>query len=142
MRKAHLFILLFAALAATAAFAQTPPATAPITPPVDDTPKGSLGAMIFADYTYQQSPRTKDTDGNTIHPSSFNISRAYINVTANLNHRIAFPLTPQRSRATTTTSATPNGRAGPARAPTASLAPSPVSTTPGRGAGPPCRRPT
>lgn len=104
MRKAHLFTLLFAALASTIALAQTPPATTPPTPPVDDTPKINVGALLFADFTYQQSPRTKDTDGNTIHPSSFNISRAYINVTGNLNHHIAFRLTPEVSRETSSTS--------------------------------------
>src|SRR5947208_2102924 len=104
MRKAHLFTLLFATLAATAALAQTPPATTPATSPVDDTPSIKLGALLFADFTYQQSPQTKDTDGNTIHPSSFNISRFYINVTGNLNHRIAFRLTPEVSRETSSSS--------------------------------------
>jgi Phosphate-selective porin O and P len=104
MRKAHLFTRLLAALAATTALAQTPPATAPSTPSADDTPSIKLGALLFADFTYQQSPQTLDTDGNVIHPSSFNISRAYINVTGNLNHRIAFRLTPEVSRETSSTS--------------------------------------
>src|SRR5258707_5680235 len=72
------------------------------TPP-DDTPKFNIGATIFADYTYQDSPQTKDADGNTIHPSQFQVTRAYINVTGNLNHWIYFRITPDVSRETSAT---------------------------------------
>ncbi len=87
---------------ATSAFAQVTPA-AGYTPP-DDTPKFNVGATIYGDYTYVQSPESKDSDGNTIHPSSFNISRAYINVTGNLNHWIAFRITPDIARETSSNS--------------------------------------
>jgi hypothetical protein len=86
---------------ATAAFAQVTPA-AGYTPP-DDTAKFNVGATIFGDYTYTDSPTSKDTDLNAIHPSSFNISRAYINITGNLNHMFAFRVTPDVSRETSTT---------------------------------------
>ena len=86
------------AAAATGAFAQVTPA-AGYTPP-DDTPKFNIGATIFADYTYQDSPKTKDADGNTINASAFNVSRAYINVTGNLNHYLAFRITPDIARET------------------------------------------
>ncbi|HXH40900.1 MAG TPA: hypothetical protein VNN08_19900 [Thermoanaerobaculia bacterium] len=86
---------------ATGTFAQVTPA-AGFTPP-DDTPKFTVGATIFGDYTYADSPTSKDTDLNTIHPSSFNISRAYINITGNLNHIFAFRVTPDVSRETSTT---------------------------------------
>ena len=76
-----------------AAFAQVTPA-AGYTPP-DDTPKFSVGALIYGDYTYADSPQTKDTDGNAIHSSAFNLSRAYINVTGNLNHFISFRYLPR-----------------------------------------------
>ncbi len=97
---------LLATVAATAAltaaaFAQVTPA-AGYTPP-DDTPKFSIGALIYGDYTYVDSPQTKDADGNTIHSSAFNVSRAYINVTGNLNHLISFRITPDVSRETSTT---------------------------------------
>jgi hypothetical protein len=69
------------------------------TPP-DDTPNFKVGAVIFGDYTMQQSPDAVDADGNKIHPSAFNIARAYINVTGNLNHFIAFRITPDVSRET------------------------------------------
>ena len=84
--------------AAVSAFAQVTPA-AGSTPP-DDTPAFKVGAVIFGDYIYTQSPRTTDSDGNLVHPSSFNITRAYINVTGNLNHRIAFRITPDIARET------------------------------------------
>jgi len=80
------------------ASAQVTPA-AGYTPP-DDKPSFKIGAVIFGDYTYIDSPKITDADGNVIHPSSFNISRAYINVTGNLNHRIAFRITPDISRET------------------------------------------
>ena len=83
---------------ASAALAQVTPA-AGVTPP-DDTPKFNIGAVIFADYTYQQSPEVTDADGERIHPTAFTASRAYINVTGNLNHRISFRITPDVSRET------------------------------------------
>jgi hypothetical protein len=77
---------------ATIATAQITPA-AGYTPP-DDTPSIKVGAVIYADYTYQTSPATTDTDGNSIHPSSFNVTRSYINVTGNISHIVAFRITP------------------------------------------------
>jgi hypothetical protein len=77
--------------------AQVTPA-AGYTPP-DDTPAIKIGAVIFADYTYQQKPTTTDPAGNTINPSSFNVARAYINVTGNISHMIAFRITPDVTRA-------------------------------------------
>jgi hypothetical protein len=89
------------AMVAAAAFGQVTPA-AGYTPP-DDTPSFKVGATIFGDYTYQDSPSTKDSDNNDIHPSSFNVARAYINVTGNLNHRISFRITPDVARETSAT---------------------------------------
>ena len=74
------------------AYAQITPA-AGYTPP-DDTPSIRLGVTLYADYTYQDNPQIKDADGNTINPSAFNVSRSYINVTGNINHMIAFRITP------------------------------------------------
>ncbi len=85
-----------AAAIAAGALAQVTPAVG-VTPP-DDTPSFKIGAVIYGDYTYMASPKTTDADGNTIHSSSFNITRAYINVTGNLNHRISFRITPDISR--------------------------------------------
>lgn len=63
-----------------------------------DEPALKIGATIFADYTYQAAPVTVDADGNEIHPSSFNVSRAYVNVTGTLSKRIAFRVTPDVAR--------------------------------------------
>jgi hypothetical protein len=97
MRNSYLAVCFIGtAMMATGAFAQ-------VTPP-DDTPKINVGALIFADYTYVESPKSKDADGNTINASSFNISRVYVNVTGSLNHLIAFRVTPEVSRETGTSS--------------------------------------
>jgi hypothetical protein len=97
-----LLAMVFSAGLAWSAQAQVTPA-AGATPP-DDTPKFNIGTTIFADYTYQDSPTSKDSDGNVIHPSSFNINRAYINVTGNLNHWISFRITPDVARETSSSS--------------------------------------
>jgi len=54
-----------------------------------DEPSFKVGATIFADYTAQ-----------TAAPDAFNVSRAYINVTGNLNKNITFRVTPDVSRET------------------------------------------
>jgi hypothetical protein len=75
------------------------PCSAQVTPaggytPPDDTPSLKVGATIFADYTVLQTPKIKDADGNEVTSNSFNVGRAYINVTGNISHRIAFRITP------------------------------------------------
>jgi hypothetical protein len=85
-------IALFGCIAVNA---QTPPVAAP-----DDKPSIKSGATIFGDFTYIDSPVSKDSDGNTIHPDSFNISRAYLNLTGQLNHFLLFRITPDIARET------------------------------------------
>jgi hypothetical protein len=89
---------LFLALAATTAHAQVTPA-AGYTPP-DDTPSIKIGALIFADYTYQNAPKAKDAAGNDINSNSFNVARTYINVTGNISHLVSYRITPDVTRAT------------------------------------------
>lgn len=91
-----MFVWLAAMLAPAVVHAQVTPA-AGYTPP-DDTPSIKVGATIFADYTYNQDPTSKDADGNTIHPDGFNVARAYINITGNISHMIAFRITPDVTR--------------------------------------------
>lgn len=79
-----------------AASAQVAPAAGPVPP--GDTPSIKVGMTLFTDYTYTQSPQTKDADGNTINPSQFNVGRAYINITGNASHLVAFRITPDISR--------------------------------------------
>jgi hypothetical protein len=63
-----------------------------------DEPTLKVGATIFADAVWQAAPVTTDADGNEIHPSSFNVARAYINVTGTLHKRLAFRITPDVAR--------------------------------------------
>src|SRR5262245_21552760 len=89
------------------ASAQVTPA-AGYTPP-DDTPSIRVGVVIYPDYTYTLDPASTDADGNSIHFSQFNVSRAYINVTGNISHLISFRVTPDVTRADSTSGATLNG---------------------------------
>ena len=57
-------------------------------PMTADEPALKVGATIFADYTYAAAPVT----------SSFNVGRAYLNVTGSLNKRISFRITPDVAR--------------------------------------------
>src|SRR5262249_24904235 len=59
-----------------------------------------VGVTIFTDYTVQTDPKVKDADGNSVTSNSFNVGRAYINVTGNINHYIAFRVTPYITRET------------------------------------------
>src|SRR6201999_1593673 len=88
-----------ALLAATANPQVTP--AAGYTPP-DDTPSLKVGGTLFADYTYNSSPTVHDADNNSVHGSTFEVQRAYINITASLNHWISFRITPDVSRETGT----------------------------------------
>jgi hypothetical protein len=90
-------------IGAGVARAQVTPAEG-YTPP-DDTPSVKVGGTIFADYTYQLLPTSKDADGNTIHPNAFNLARAYINVTGQISHLISFRITPDVVRVGTITGA-------------------------------------
>jgi hypothetical protein len=68
----------------------------------DDTPSIRVGATLFADYTYTTSPEAVDSDGNSYHPSQFNVSRSYINITGAISHIVNFRLTPDIARETGT----------------------------------------
>ena len=79
------------------------PCAAQVTPaagytPPDDTPAIRIGAVIFADYTIQQKPKITDAAGNSVTSNSFNIGRSYLNITGNINHFIAFRITPDITR--------------------------------------------
>jgi hypothetical protein len=83
---------------ATPARAQVTPAAGYVPP--DDTPAIRIGVTIFGDYTVTTEPKGTDVDGNTFTPSSFNIGRAYLNVTGQISHLIAFRVTPDIVRET------------------------------------------
>src|SRR5215207_8375456 len=88
---------LLVSMVATAAAQTTPPA-AKAAP--DDTPSVRVGATLFLDYTVTTEPRITDADDNTVTGSAFNVGRAYLNVTGQINHRIAFRVTPDIVRET------------------------------------------
>jgi len=94
-------LLLITAGVSNTAFAQVTPA-AGSTPP-DDTPSIKVGTTIYTNYSYQADPPITDTDGNSVHRSSFDVTRSYINITGNLNHIVAFRVTPDVARETSTT---------------------------------------
>jgi hypothetical protein len=103
------FSVRLAVLAVLAVLCSARLASAQITPsagytPPDDTPSIRVGAVIFADYSFTQSPKTTDTDGNVIHPNAFNVTRSYINVTGNISHLVSFRVTPDIARETNTAS--------------------------------------
>jgi hypothetical protein len=69
------------------------------TPP-DDTQAIRIGAVVFMDWTRTIEPKATDAAGNLYSPNSFNVSRAYINVTGNISHRLSFRITPDITRET------------------------------------------
>jgi hypothetical protein len=78
-------------------------ATAQVTPtagypPPDDTPSVRVGGTLFLDYTRTIRPQITDANGTQVSPSAFNVPRAYINVTGQVNHLIAFRITPDITR--------------------------------------------
>ena len=87
-------------LLASSAEAQVTPAAGYVPP--DDTPAIRIGVTIFGDYTVTTEPKGTDADGNTFTPSAFNIGRAYLNVTGQINHMIQFRVTPDIVRETGT----------------------------------------
>ena len=73
-------------------------ASAQVTPakgydPVDDTPTLRPGVTIYTDYTYADQPEVTDSNGNKVHKSAFNVSRAYMNLIGSISHMVAFRVT-------------------------------------------------
>lgn len=87
-------------LASGRADAQVTPAAGYVPP--DDTPSVRVGVTLFGDFTLVQAPKITDADGNRVSASAFNIARAYVNVTGNISHVIAFRITPDIARETGT----------------------------------------
>src|SRR6185295_12945718 len=79
------------------------PTSAQITPaagytPPDDTPSIRVGMTLFPTFTVQTSPNVNDANGNSVNRSAFDVQRAYINITGNISHLIAFRITPDITR--------------------------------------------
>ncbi len=67
-----------------------------------------VGVTIFADYIYQDAPQITDTDKNAVNLSSFEIRRAYINVTGNISDWVSYRITPDVGARLATTAASTN----------------------------------
>ena len=87
-----------AAAVPTIASAQDPAPAAAAAPSPADVPAIRVGATIFTNYTYQSTPEVADSDGNMIHRSAFDVTRAYININGTINHAVAFRITPDLAR--------------------------------------------
>ena len=79
------------------------PASAQITPaagyvPPDDTPSIRVGMTLFPIYTFQTDPKITDADGHLVNRNGFDVGRAYINVSGNISHIVAFRITPDITR--------------------------------------------
>jgi hypothetical protein len=79
------------------------PASAQVTPaagftPPDDTPSIRLGMTLFPTYVFQTEPTITDADGNVVKKNAFDVARAYINITGNISHLVAFRITPDITR--------------------------------------------
>ena len=93
-RKGSAAVVLFAMamMSASRASAQVTPA-AGFTPP-DDTPSVRVGFTLWPNFTLQNEPRITDAAGNQVKRSAFDVGRAYINLTGQLSHIVAFRITP------------------------------------------------
>lgn len=94
----RLWVLLAAMLISVPVAGQVRPT--PETPPPDDNPSVRVGGTLFMDYTRTLEPKVTDASGEEVSPSAFNVARAYINVTGQLNHLFGFRITPDISRET------------------------------------------
>jgi hypothetical protein len=72
-----------------------------------------IGTVIYADFTYQDQPRITDADKNLVHLSSFEVRRAYINVTGNISDWVSYRVTPDVAARGTTTVTLPAGTPNP-----------------------------
>jgi len=70
--------------------------------PIDDTPFVKVGGTLFLDYTYTDQRSGLDVNGDEFDPTSFNVGRAYINVTGQVHHLVSFRITPDIVRETGT----------------------------------------
>lgn len=70
------------------------------TPPPADPQSIRVGATIFYDYTFTNSPTKTDADGNDVKQTAFDVKRTYINITGTVSPLISFRVTPDIKRET------------------------------------------
>jgi hypothetical protein len=63
-------------------------------------PSARVGATIFYDYTFTNTPRSTDAEGSEFRGSAFEVKRAYINITGSLSPVVSFRVTPDVRRET------------------------------------------
>ena len=80
----------------TAALAQVTPAAGYVPP--DDTPALRVGMTLYPLFNLQTEPEIIDAAGNSVHRNAFDVGRAYINLTGQLSHIVAFRITPDITR--------------------------------------------
>ncbi len=101
LRNAMALLLMSAFPLVAQGQAQTPtPPPAPAAANPADTPNIRLGAVIYADYTFTQSPEITDSEGNIVHSNAFNVGRSYLNITGNISRIVNFRITPDIARET------------------------------------------
>ena len=84
------------AIFARPASAQVTPAAA-VTPP-DDTPSIRVGMTLFPTYAFQTIADDHGCRRQLVNRNAFDVARAYINITGNISHMVAFRLTPDITR--------------------------------------------
>lgn len=87
--------------------AQVTPA-AGSTPP-DDTPSIRVGMTLYPLFTLQTEPQIIDAAGNQVRRNAFDVGRAYINLTGQLSHIVAFRITPDITRESSLVAPGPGG---------------------------------
>jgi hypothetical protein len=86
----------------TAALAQVTPAAGYVPP--DDTPALRVGMTLYPMFNFQTDPQITDAAGNSVQRNAFDVGRAYINLTGQLSHIVAFRVTPDITRQSGTVS--------------------------------------
>jgi hypothetical protein len=104
-RGALMMALMGTVLSVTSASAQVTPAAGYVPP--DDTPSLRVGFTLWPQFVLQTEPQITDAAGNTVQRNTFDVGRAYINLTGQLSHLVAFRITPDITRESSLLSLSP-----------------------------------
>jgi hypothetical protein len=92
VERAVLIGVMLSVLVPLRALAQVTPAAGYVPP--DDTPSLRVGMTLYPMFNLQTDPEITDAAGNSVHRNAFDVGRAYINLTGQLSHIVAFRITP------------------------------------------------
>jgi hypothetical protein len=101
-RRAARTIALALATVAAAGTSRAQAPAAPVAKPAE-TPRFTLGATIFTDFTYQRAPEVMGSDGKPVRKSEFEVRRAYVNLTGAAPTLFSFRITPDVAARQSTT---------------------------------------